>query len=177
MRQQETAPPQILRPTRRTVMVSCMHQVRGALIFARQLSCQQWPCILHMRKEWQHLISCCQHCATADGAATYQGVDRPQAVAYAVLALLHIALAAVTTLAPGWSLRALFGFPATTATSLQLINAGAYLWLFAACLVCLKVCEATVTSPHVLLICTAIHVAHVHSSVKGFRPATSCVAP
>jgi hypothetical protein len=65
------------------------------------------------------------------------------------LAFLHTVLAACTTLAPGWSLQHLFGFKATTATSLQLINAGAYLWLFASCLVCLKVRQRSASRPSI----------------------------
>lgn len=68
---------------------------------------------------------------------------RQQATAYIALALLYTALAAVTTLAPGWSLQHLLGLPPTTATLLQLVNAGAYLWLVASCLLCLKVCVCT----------------------------------
>jgi hypothetical protein len=64
---------------------------------------------------------------------------RQQALQYVALALMHTILAAATTLAPGWSLQQLLGLPSTTATSLQLTVAGAYLWLFAACLICLKV--------------------------------------
>jgi hypothetical protein len=70
-------------------------------------------------------------------------VANQQALQYVALAFLHTVLAACTTLAPAWSLQHLFGFKATTVTSLQLVNAGAYLWLFASCLLCLKVSRSS----------------------------------
>eukprot|EP00878_Enallax_costatus_P016653 GHUV01017473.1.p1 GENE.GHUV01017473.1~~GHUV01017473.1.p1 ORF type:complete len:364 (+),score=64.02 GHUV01017473.1:119-1210(+) len=72
-----------------------------------------------------------------------------QVPAFAALAVVHLGLATATTLVPGWSLQHLLGLhplapPAGNAVVAEaaargmLVVAGAYLWLMAACLHCLK---------------------------------------
>lgn len=105
--------------------------------------CIQWPLcdgpgLTQTPATAAHSIDCGSAHATGVPLEPSSAANQ-QALQYLALAFLHTVLAACTTLAPGWSLPHLFGFKATTATSLQLVNAGAYLWLFASCLVCLKV--------------------------------------
>lgn len=109
--------------------------IHGGLV----LNTTIWP--IHQHTLQREVLT--RVCASTDddAAARVLSPAQQQALAYVALALVHTVLAAATTLAPGWSLQHIFGFPLTTATSLQLINAGAYLWLLATCLVCLKVLE------------------------------------
>lgn len=126
-------------------------------VLAQPTVAEQSACSVCWQQHGQNIpvnISSWFFCADTS-AATATGPSpaaRQQALQYIALALLHTLLAAATTLAPGWTLQHLLGFPVTTATPSQLMIAGGYLWLFASCLVCLKVWrwpQLAYTSAHV----------------------------